>query len=304
MPADRNVEITDHTVGLLRGGRRPKPSVNHLFSSAAKAHGERLIGVILTGTGSDGAIGARDVKAAGGMVVIENPATAAYSSMPLALAPSTVDVVADLAQIGPLLVALVAGTFAPSSAETEAELPRLLEQVRERSGIDFSSYKTPTILRRLRRRLLATGTLTVDDYHTYLATHPEEYQQLLSSFLIKVTEFFRDPTLFTALRTVVLPALIARARRSGGQVRCWSAGCATGEEAYSLAILFAEILGDDLDQVPVRIFATDLDAEAIAFARRGVYPATALTALPPDVIKRSFVPLDGAFEIAPICGVW
>lgn len=301
VPADRDVEITDHTVCLLRDPRRRlKPSVNRLFSSAAKAHGEHLIGVILTGAGSDGAIGARDIKAADGMVLIENPATAAYASMPLALAPSTVDLVADLVQIGPLLADLVSGVYTPSPTDVEATLPLLLEQLRHRSGIDFSVYKTPTILRRLQRRLAATGMQTLSDYLFYLAEHPEEYQQLLSSFLIKVTEFFRDAELFAALRDEVLPALIAHARQSGGSVRCWSAGCATGEEAYSLAILFAEALGDALEQVPVpvRIFATDLDADAIAFARRGIYPASALAALPPDLIARSFTPLDGAFEIA------
>ncbi len=299
VPADRDVEITDHTVRLLRDARRHlKPSVNRLFSSAASAHGERLIGVILTGAGSDGALGARDIKAAGGMVVIENPATAAYASMPLSLAPNTVDLVADLAQIGPLLGDLVAGTFAPSPAEVAIALPTLLSQLRHRSGIDFSEYKTPTILRRLQRRLAACGVPSLSEYLVYLANHPEEYQQLLSSFLIKVTEFFRDLPLFDALRDVILPKIIEHARETGTAIRCWSAGCATGEEAYSLAILFAEVLGSDIDQVPVRIFATDLDADAIAFARRGIYPVTALTGMSEARIARSFVPVDGAYEVA------
>ncbi len=299
VPADRDVEITDHEVHLLRDSeRRPKPSVNHLFSSAALAHGERLVGVILTGAGSDGATGARDVKAAGGMVIIENPATAAYASMPQALAPSTVDLIVDLPQIGPLLAALVSGAYTPSPTEAEVSLPALLAHVRERSGIDFSSYKTATILRRLQRRLAATSTRTIDDYQRYLTGHHDEYQRLIASFLIKVTEFFRDPKLFAALRDDVLPHLLAHAREHGEQVRCWSAGCATGEEAYSLAILFAEALGDSFELDSVRIFATDLDADAITFARRGIYPAAAVAEIPPDIVARSFISVDGAFEVA------
>lgn len=142
VPADRDVEITDHIVRVRRnGGHRPKPSVNRLFSSAALAHGERLICVVLTGAGSDGTDGARDVKAAGGMVVIENPATAAYASMPQSLAPSTVDLKADLAQIGPLLANLIDGTHMPASHDADETLPKLLQQLREQSGVDFSSYK-------------------------------------------------------------------------------------------------------------------------------------------------------------------
>ncbi len=300
VPADRDVEITDHIVRVRRNtGHRPKPSVNRLFSSAAHAHGERLIGVILTGAGSDGADGARDVKAAGGMVIIENPATAAYASMPQSLAPSTVDLRVDLVNIGPLLAHLIDGTHEHASDDAENMLPTLLAQLREQSGIDFSTYKPPTILRRLQRRLVATETPTLAAYLRYLNTHPDEYQLLLASFLIKVTEFFRDPELFGILRDEVLPTIVEQARAQGGQVRCWSAGCATGEEAYSLAIMLAEVLGDGYEDFPVRIFATDVDVDAITFARRGVYPASALARMSDELVARYFTPLDGAFEVIP-----
>jgi two-component system CheB/CheR fusion protein len=300
VPADRDVEISDHEVGLrTHGDHRSAPSVNRLFSSAARAHGERLIGVILTGAGSDGASGARDVKAAGGMVVIENPATAAYASMPQSLAPTSVDLIVDLAQIGPLLGKLVAGAYVPSPVEADTALPNLLAQVRDRTGIDFSTYKSPTILRRLQRRMAITHMETLEAYVQYATAHPDEYQHLSSSLLIKVTEFFRDPELFVTLRDEILPGLIAQARAQGRQLRFWSAGCATGEEAYSLAILLADLLGDDLNQLPLRIFATDVDADAIAFARRGVYPPAALAGLPAELVARAFTPVDGAYEIVP-----
>ena len=300
VPADHDVEITDHHVGVLPHGiSRSTPSVNRLFSSAARAHGEQLIGVILTGAGSDGASGARDVKAAGGTVISENPATAAYASMPLALAPTTVDFVLDLAQIGPVLGALVAGTYLPSPNEAETALPTLLDQVRARTGIDFSSYKSPTILRRLQRRLAMTQMATLEAYLQYLAEHPDEYALLTASILINVTEFFRDPEVFAVLRHEILPGLIAQARAQDHPLRFWSAGCSTGEEAYSLAILLAEVLGDVGEPVPVRIFATDVDADAIAFARRGLYPPTALAALPAEVITRAFLPMEGGYAVAP-----
>ena len=302
IPADRDVEITDHEVRLRADSeKRPKPSVDRLLATAAHAYGERLIAVILTGTGSDGATGAHAVKAAGGMVVIENPATAAYPGMPESLAATTVDLVADLERIGPLLHDLLSGTYLPTQPDAEESLQALLTQVRERNGIDFSQYKRPTILRRLQRRMAATGTTTLPDYLRYLARHPEEYSRLIASFLIHVTEFFRDPKLFAALRDKVLPEIIAdkRTETMGNELRIWSAGCATGEEAYSLAILVAEALGEQLTQFTVHIFATDLDEEAVTFARRGVYPAVALTDVPEELRLRYFTRLDGGYEVTP-----
>jgi two-component system CheB/CheR fusion protein len=302
IPADRDVEINDHEVRLRADSeKRPKPSVDRLLATAAHAYGERLIAVILTGTGSDGATGAHAVKAAGGMVVIENPATAAYPGMPESLAATTVDLVADLERIGPLLHDLLSGTYLPTQPDAEESLQALLTQVRERNGIDFSQYKRPTILRRLQRRMVATGTPTLPDYLRYLARHPEEYSRLIASFLIHVTEFFRDPKLFAALRDKVLPEIIAdkRMETMGNELRIWSAGCATGEEAYSLAILVAEALGEQLTQFTVHIFATDLDEEAVAFARRGVYPAVALANVPEELRSRYFTRLDGGYEVTP-----
>ncbi len=303
IPADRHVEIADHLVRLLsddgRGGQHPKPSVDRLFVSAARAYGERLIAVILTGTGSDGASGAHAVKAAGGMVVIENPATAAYPGMPASLAPTTVDLVVDLEQIGPLLHDLLTGAHTPTQPEAEEPLQALLAQVRQQSGIDFSRYKRPTILRRLQRRMVATGSSQLSDYTLHLAHHPEEYAQLIASFLISVTEFFRDASLFAVLRERVLPDLIADARMRGNVLRIWSAGCATGEEAYSLAILVAEALGAEIEQFSVQIFATDLDEEAVAFARRGLYSAASLASVPQLTRLRHFTARDGSYEIAP-----
>lgn len=297
VPSNRDVYLTDSNLELRPDGAHPSPSVNLLFSSAADIYGDRLIAVILTGSGTDGATGARAVKKAGGTVIVQNPDTAAYPSMPLALAPTTVDIVANLDRIGPILCDLLAGIKVPMQPGEKKELDDFLYMIRQRLDIDFTIYKTPTILRRLQRRILATDTHNLKGYIDYLSEHPEEYQQIINAFLINVTDFFRDPDLYAYLRQQVLPDLISHARRNDNELRIWSAGCATGEEAYSLAILVAEALGSELDQFNVRIFATDVDAEAVDFARRGVYPASALTGLSEELISRYFSQDDGQYLI-------
>jgi two-component system, chemotaxis family, CheB/CheR fusion protein len=304
VPSNRDVEITDHEARLRADtAGRSRPSVDLLLSSAAQAYGDDLIAVILTGSGSDGTAGARAVKAAGGTVVIQTPQTARFPAMPQSLAPTTVDITANLEDMGSVLQALLADAATPQeptemTEKEEETLRALLAQVQARQGIDFTHYKTPTIRRRLQRRMVATGTDTLATYSAYVQSHPVEYERLTSSFLIKVTEFYRDPELFAYLRTQVLPELIAQARTRGNELRLWSAGCATGEEAYSLAILVADVLGDELERFTVRIFATDLDPTAIAFARRGVYPAAALASLPDDLIAPYFTPVDGAYALS------
>jgi two-component system CheB/CheR fusion protein len=146
--------------------------------------------------------------------------------------------------------------------------------------------------------MAATGSDDLSDYRRYVLRHPEEVHHLRSSLLIKVTDFFRDPELFTAIRESVIPALI-EAGRERRELRLWSAGCATGEEAYSLAILVAQALGAERSSWSVRIFATDADPDAIAFARRGVYPASALRSLDPALLARHFRRVDGEYEVAP-----
>ncbi|XXX71723.1 CheR family methyltransferase [Sorangium sp. So ce134] len=298
VPPGRDVEITDHELRLLpESNARPKPSVDTLFRTAAEVFGENLIAVVLTGSGSDGTAGARHVKRCGGTVIIENPDTAKFRGMPESLAPTTVDIVADLDRIGSIIGELLNGSYVEPPPDEDKRLQMLLDLVRERSGIDFKKYKQATILRRLRRRMAATNTDTIDEYLHYVTEHPEEHQRLVNSFLIKVTEFMRDPELFAYLRDVVLPALIAHARSDNRSLRIWSAGCATGEEAYSLAMLVSELLGGELDSFNVRIFSTDVDSEAVAFARRGIYSASAVEDLPSELIERYFIAIDGQYQV-------
>ncbi len=301
VPANRLVEITDGHIRLREGGAGGvsgvRPSVDLLLTTAARVYGEQLVAVILTGNGTDGTAGAREVHGAGGTVVIENPATAQFPGMPLSLSPTLVDVVADIGEIGAILNGLVSGIPNTTRPADERTLRTILEQLRERSGVDFASYKPPTIMRHLQRRMIATKNGRIGDYARYLQSHPDEYRRLTSHFLIKVTEFFRDEELYNVLRDDILPRLIEKARTQNNELRLWSAGTATGEEAYSLAILVAELLGPELAQFTVRIFATDLDNDAIAFARRGHYPASAFAAVPDALVDRYFTQLDGEYEV-------
>jgi two-component system CheB/CheR fusion protein len=297
VPAGRDVEIDDHHVTSYVDTIGPsRPSIDRLLATAARVYGDDLIAVILTGTGSDGTLGAQAVKAYGGIVIVQNPETAQFPGMPSSVSPLTVDIVADIEAIGPLLGDLLSGDYKLPGDETGDELRGFLGRVREQSGLDFGAYKRPTITRRLQRRMTAVGTATLTDYRRYVERHPDELQRLVASFLIKVTDFFRDPELFDYLRDQVLPKLISEARERG-ELRLWSAGCATGEEAYTLAMLVSDLLGGDTTSLPVRIFATDVAVDAVEFGRRGIYPEAALAGLPRDLVDRHFVQLDGVYEV-------
>src|SRR5215472_1828579 len=297
VPANKHVSVTDHEVTVSSTGPPGvRPSVDLLFNTAATTFEDRLIAVILSGMGSDGAVGARMVKKHGGTVIIQDPETSLYPSMPMALPRTSVDIVARADTIGPLLKELIRGTYTPSESEEHAAVRNLLQQIRDSSGIDFSNYKRSTILRRLSRLMASTGCETVAQYLEYLKKNPEAYQRLISGFLIKVTEFFRDRDVFDELYKTVLPELLEEARSNGRELRLWSAGCATGEEAYTLAILIAELLGEG-SALPARIFATDIDNDAINFARHGMYAHDALDGMDEGLIDKYFTPLEGAFEV-------
>ena len=299
VPANRHVKIADGHVHLEADhAERPKPSVDMLLSSAAQSYGEHLIAVILTGSGSDGAAGAVDVKNAGGVVIIQNPETAAYPSMPLSLPPTAVDHVVDMERIGPLLFDLLKGFELPAAENVEDPLRDLLIHISAQTNVDFRNYKSPTIIRRIGRRMAITHTSNLRDYADYLRTHPDEVSELLKVFLIKVTGFFRDREAFDLLSGTIIPELIDRGKQNGHTLRIWSAGCATGEEAYSLAMLVADHLGSEFQQWNVKIFATDLAADAIAFARRGLYPENVLAELPDDYRERFFDRVEHGYSVS------
>src|SRR5579883_231064 len=302
VPSNRMVSIQDSSVIVQEDSTkrlRPRPSVDMLLSSAAQIYGDHLIAVILTGSGSDGAAGAIDVKDAGGIVIVQDPETARYPSMPLALPPAVIDFEVDVEQIGPLLYDLLTGIELPRiEGKTEDVLRVILERVSRQASIDFRPYKTTTILRRIGRRMTVTHCQTMRDYAEYLEAHPEEVRELVKAFLINVTQFFRDPEAFTYIRNEILPRIIMQARERDRVLRLWAAGCASGEEPYSLAMLLTDQLGAELPEWSVKIFATDLDEAAINFARHGLYSETLLKTVPAEYRERFFEHFDQGYRIS------
>lgn len=253
--------------------------------AAIPAAGTVIVTVGDPGEAIDGAA-LRAARRAGAIVVLTAGAPARLAS--------NADVVAE-DDPAPIVTRIFTGDD-PADADGDV-LHELLGDVRTSMGIDFREYKSATILRRLGRLMAASGYSAVDDFMRHLRRNPEGYSRLVSSLLINVTQFFRDPAVFAYLRDEVLPELIAHANANGNVLRIWSAGCATGEESYSLAILVCEALGNRIGDFNVRIFATDVDEEAIAFARRGLYPQSAFTDVPPELVEKYFTRVDDRYEV-------
>ncbi|PTD97254.1 EAL domain-containing protein [Pseudothauera lacus] len=277
----------------------PRPSVNAFFSSLAAEKGEDAIGVVLSGTGSDGAVGLREIKAVGGYTFAQEPQSAKYNGMPqAAIDTGCVDWVLPAEEIAREIaqIARSKGSVAVSPPAATTTLKKLLIRVKQQTRIDFGNYKEGTIWRRIERRLAARHVSSLDDYLALVEADPSELDHLCKDILISVTAFFRDPAAFEALRTT-LQALLAT-KHFGDEIRIWVPGCATGEEAYSIAILLAELLGPNLSQFRVQIFATDLDLNALAVARRGAYPETALSDMDPALVTRHFSNTGNRYEVS------
>ncbi|MBL8392728.1 MAG: PAS domain-containing protein, partial [Candidatus Accumulibacter sp.] len=301
-PPNRNLTLLAGNFRLVEPAREsmPKPSVNRFFASLAEEIGESTIGIILSGTGSDGAAGIHAIKAAGGFTFSQDPETAKYSGMPQsAIDTGSVDWILPPENMGAeiSLIVLNRGLIpvATQAATAPATLKTLLGKVRSRTKVDFSQYKEPTLWRRIERRMAANHVSTLHDYLQVVDQTPVELDKLCKDILISVTAFFRDTDAFTRLDKVV--AEILAGKQPGDDIRVWVAGCATGEEAYSLAILFSERLGAAFDQYRLQIFATDIDLDAMALARRGVFAASSLAHMDRGRIRAHFTPHGDRYEI-------
>lgn len=302
-PPNSNMILRDGRFVLQEEPRNasPRPSVNAFFSSLAGEKGEDAIGVVLSGTGSDGAVGLREIKAVGGFTFAQEPQSAKYSGMPqAAIDTGCVDwvlpadgIAREIAQIARSHGTVTVAVEPPAAATS---LKKLLMRVKQQTRIDFSGYKEGTLWRRIERRMAARHVSNLDDYLALVEADLGELDHLCKDILISVTAFFRDPEAFAVLRNT-LQAMLAT-KQLGDEIRIWVAGCATGEEAYTIAILLAELLGPNLSQFRVQIFATDLDLGALAIARRGTYPDTALTGMDPDLVSRHFVNTGNRYEVS------
>ncbi len=274
--------------GLTRGVHLP---VDVFFTSLAQEKGRAGIGVILSGTGSDGTLGTRAIKEAGGMVMAQDETTAKFDGMPRSsIATGLVDYVLRPSQMPEALVQYVQHPFVKKASRLEAALSRnsnpLTQAIlilRDFSGVDFSLYKETTLIRRLERRVSINHHDSLEDYLAYLKDSDKEKETLFREMFIGVTRFFRDQEAFISLERTVFPEILQK--RS---LRIWSAGCSTGEEVYSLAILLLQTMEQQKREVDIKIFATDIDRHALDIASRGFYPDSVAADIPPALLLRWF----------------
>ena len=277
VPPDRELHVTDDEVSArpFAEGHLQRTPIDTFFRSFARTYGDGF-GILLSGGGSDGSVGLKAVKEGGGLVLVQDPTEAEYGSMPRsAIATGLADLVLPVRELAARMPDLVRAKRRlrddPEALGDEEVLRRILALLRTRTGHDFSQYKRATVLRRLARRMQVTRTERYEDYLAYLRGNVEEAQALFEDLLISVTTFFRDPEAFEALAETVVPRLFDEAAE-GEPIRVWVPGCATGEEAYSLAILLLEEAARRGVHPNVQVFATDLDEGALATAREGRYP--------------------------------
>jgi two-component system CheB/CheR fusion protein len=297
IPPNRDMTFLNGTLLLLelsapRGQRLP---IDFFFRSLAQDQRERAICIVLSGTGSDGTLGVRAIKGEGGMVMAQNPDSTEYDGMPRsAIATGLVDYELAPAEMPAQLMAYVSHAFgnppraaAVPAPKTENALKKIFILLRAQTGHDFSQYKPTNIHRRIERRMAVHQIETMNGYVKYLQQTPPEVEALFRDLLIGVTKFFRDPEAFKALEEHVIPKLFA-GKPAGAVIRVWSQGCSTGEEAYSLAILLQERIEALKQSFKVQVFATDIDSQAIATARAGIYPANIATDILPERLARFF----------------
>lgn len=280
--------------------RVPLP-IDYFFRSLAEDQKQRAVGIVLSGTGSDGTVGLRTIKAESGLTIAQEPQSAKYQSMPRsAIDAGVADVVQPVEKMAESLRAYARGrttsvTLRPAG-EASQPLHKIFILLRDRTGNDFARYKENTIHRRIERRMNVHQIDNLKQYLRFLQANPHELDALFQELLIGVTSFFRDPQAFEALEQKVLPALV-EGKPEGATLRLWVAGCSTGEEAYSLAMLFRELLTEKKLSFTIQIFASDLDSRAIDAARAGLYPVGIAEDLTPARLQRFFTKEDGRYRV-------
>jgi two-component system, chemotaxis family, CheB/CheR fusion protein len=296
-----------------RSSGRPE-TIDRFFRSLAEAHGQRAMSIVMSGTGSDGAVGLASVKERGGVTLAQEPGDAEYAEMPQsAISTQQVDLILPAAEMPHRLLELwnnakrialpdvepassLLAAQTDRSEEAESALQDILANLRKRTGHDFRCYKRATMLRRIERRLQVNAVPDMLAYRNLLKDNPGEIAALLNDMLIGVTSFFRDRDAFDALERDVMPALF-KGKADGEQMRAWVAGCSSGEEAYSLTMLLAEQREALKSDAGIQVFATDIDENAIARARSGVYPESIMTDVPASRLRQFFNKSESRYEV-------
>ncbi|MFK7769599.1 MAG: chemotaxis protein CheB [Mariniblastus sp.] len=307
LPSGKDLVISDRT--LFTRDQDEKRSLNkpidQFFFSLANDVGESAVGIVLSGTGNDGSRGIREIHDAGGLVVVQSEKSAKFNGMPRsAINTGIVDSIATIDEIPNSLIRfseLGNGDSKRSRLDQFAEgmetENRILHLLHVHFGIDFEQYKNDMFGRRVERRICLTKETSSENYLQRLESDPQELKQLYSDLLIGVTEFFRDREAFDELQLRVLPPLLDAAAPSG-EFRVWVAPCASGEEAYSIAIIIDEMLSNRDFDLDVKIFATDVNGDCIDFASRGIYPEECLGNVSPQRIEKYFKHVDEGFMVS------
>ncbi len=306
IPPNTYLTITNGVIRLSepaeqRGMRMP---IDHFFRSLADDRQEKAICIMLTGTGSDGMLGLKEVKAKGGMAMVQSPETAQHDGMPRsAITTGLVDHVLPVEKMPEVLIRYVTHSYIqsdtalkPLEEKVQNDIKNILAILQARLGYDFHCYKKNTLIRRIQRRMSLNHVELFAEYTEYLRDRPEEAKALIKDLLISVTSFFRELEAWQTLQGKVLLPLVRQAH-GDVPIRIWVPGCATGEEAYTIAMLLVEQLEAVHKHPNIQIFATDLDKQALEFARAGLYPDSIAAALTPERLARFFIKQENSFQI-------
>lgn len=310
IPPNSNLSTIDTHLRLTkleerRGERAP---IDHFFGTLARVHDGHCIGIVLSGTGSDGTLGIKEIKERSGLVVVQDPNEAEFDGMPQsAIATGLVDLVLPLAEM-PEAIERFARTHPRVSIpqddedveeQTQSLLQKVLAQVKAGTGRDFNQYKPSTILRRIQRRMQLRFTEEMQDYLDLLREDPSEVRDLADDFLITVTSFFRDDEVFRHLEDEIIPSLF-EGKGPDDTLRVWSVGCATGEEAYSIAMLLLEAAARTTNAPHLQVFASDLHESSLARGREGIYPGDIEAVVSQERLARFFRKENEGYRIRPI----
>jgi len=308
IPPNTSMMVADKTLRLRPREEShgiPMP-IDHFMRSVAEEYRERSIGVVLSGSGTDGSLGIAEIQAQGGVTFAQDDVTAKYNSMPRSAVNSgAVDYVLPPKQIARELarIARLPHAQRPTAAESPvpasdgAALSTIFQTLRRATGVDFTHYRQTTIVRRVLRRMVVHKIEQLDEYVRYLHSNSDEIKALYQDMLINVTSFFRNQAAFDVLRSTVFPSIM-KSRHPESVLRVWTPGCASGEETYSVAISLLEFLGEKAARVPIQFFGTDVSDVCVTKARAGIYPENVQGDVSPERIKRFFTRVEGGYRIS------
>jgi len=305
IPPSKQLSMEGNTLLVAEKEQDHQAVIDVFLRSMAKECGKLGIGIILSGTGSDGTLGLKAVKEFGGVTMVQDPEEAKYNGMPRsAIETDLVDFVLPTDGLAKKVMdhrELLSKVQVPLqqeelSSDESSALHNIFELLASKKGHDFKHYKRSSVLRRLQRRMYVTASKTIQDYSAYVSEHPDEVNELFKDLLICVTNFFRDPEAFELLKQKVIPKLF-EGKNPEDPIRVWITGCASGEEVYSLAILLHEYAAQ-LDYRPqIKVFGTDISDEALRIARRAIYPQTIRTDVSDERLKRYFYKTEGGYRL-------